>query len=76
MKLLGLAVIAAATVTCCDPQHDGYVTSQENIKICVSRGGVPISAPVLDSGNHAFQVLKHCEFPYEQRPTVEKRQTD
>lgn len=56
---------------CCDPKHDGYFTAQEAMKICVARGGVPISQPVTDQGAHTFQVLTHCDFP-NQHLAVEK----
>lgn len=72
MKVLVVAVAVAATQFCCDPKHEGYATSAESVSICAAHGGVPISEPVLDDGQHTFQILKQCAFPCDQRISVEK----
>lgn len=70
-KFLLIAVVAAG-VSCCDPKHDGYAVAADNAKICVAKGGIPITEPIVDDGQHTFQILRSCAFPCDQRLTVEK----
>lgn len=65
-------LMATAAETCCDSKHDGYVLAAENAKICLAKGGIPITEPVLDEGNHTFNILRQCAFPCDQRLAVEK----
>lgn len=73
MKVALFALLIATTAeTCCDPKHGGYESAAENSKICIAKGGIPITEPVVDEGNHTFQILRQCAFPCDQRLAVEK----
>jgi hypothetical protein len=73
MKFLLLALVATAGAEqCCDGKHDGYALAAENAKVCAAKGGIPITTPVLDEGNHTFNILTQCAFPCDQRLAVEK----
>lgn len=65
-------VLASIGAACCDPKHDGYEAAAENAKVCLAKGGIPITEPHVDDGGHTFQILKQCAFPCDQRLTVEK----
>lgn len=65
-------VIAAAETFCCDARHFMYEQAAHNVEVCTAHGGIPITEPVMDDSNHAFNILKQCAFPCDQRLTVEK----
>lgn len=72
LTTLLVASVIALGAQCCDPKHDGYILAQENIKSCNAKGGIPITTPVVDEGQHTFQLLTSCAFPCDQRLVVEK----
>lgn len=74
MKFFLLAtVFATGMETCCDSKHEGLALAAENTKICMAKGGIPITEPVGEEfGSHTFNILKQCAFPCDQRLAVEK----
>lgn len=69
IAVLALMSIGAA---CCDPKHDAYAANARVIKLCEDRGGIPITTPITDQGEHTFQVLQQCAFPCDQRLPAER----
>lgn len=73
MKFVLFALLATgAADTCCDAKHNGYALAAENAQVCLAKGGIPITTPVLDDGGHTFNLLTQCAFPCDQRLTVER----
>lgn len=69
---LAFALLIAVSTGCCDAKHDGYTIAAEGTKLCVAKGGIPITEPIIDEGQHTFNIMKQCAFPCDQRLTVEK----
>lgn len=75
MQIFALAFLVAtvSAIECCDVvRHEAFAQQAELTKLCTARGGIPITDLVVDEGTHAFQILRQCAFPCDQRLTVER----